>query len=190
MKKHLFTKHGYKRLKERTNLDVWNISQIFKQKQYITIGKEKNREHRLLYSIKDKQYLVIIYDVKTKEVITVLYPDYHEKCAFAISPESLKKSYNIATGRKPSKKQSKNEKPKGYKVIAKFQAKDNNNYIMRKNLGIFSFDKYKSVQELIQSKEIADIVKAGINQNEIEQLQIYKGRQLVYEENTIRYNIK
>lgn len=76
-----FTKHAFDRVGERLWLTPAEIATIIETEQYIRIGEEKNRVHKVFYSKPDRQCFVAIHDERAhlNEIVTVLPLDYHHR---------------------------------------------------------------------------------------------------------------
>ena len=90
------TNHAFIRCQQRLSLSIREIFTIVDREEYIVVGKDKQREHRLFWSYKDDDYFILIQDINTNEIITILPYNYHELCSFKIDSDLLSKVKNIS----------------------------------------------------------------------------------------------
>jgi len=72
-----FSRHGSKRLLERSSLTEKEVAQILDDGQTVDIGYEQgtNRMHRLFYSHKDRFCFLAVQDMQKGTVITIMPAD-------------------------------------------------------------------------------------------------------------------
>ena len=80
------SKHGLKRLTERTNIREYELINLIDKNRCLNIGVEPvfNKAHWLFYSERDNDYFVAIRDEFTGEVVTILTLEYHKNLAWAV----------------------------------------------------------------------------------------------------------
>lgn len=82
------------RAEERLRMEPRDILNILNWDLTVTLGRERNRYHKLFYSEVDQDWFVAICDERTREVVTILPYDYHNR--WMISQEAMDDARNIA----------------------------------------------------------------------------------------------
>jgi len=87
-----FSDHATKQLRLRSLMMRADVLKLLDKGLYIPVGKDKDRVHAVIFSIKDNKPFVIVYDENNLEIITFLYIEYNNK--FVIFNEPVEEIKN------------------------------------------------------------------------------------------------
>ena len=102
-----FSKHAFKRLAQRTKINVETITYILEEKIYINLGMVPgfNKAYLLFYSPADQNYFVAIQDLLNGTVVTILPIDFYINTVKKITEKDLKKVKDLFIERESIKKE-------------------------------------------------------------------------------------
>jgi hypothetical protein len=166
-----FTKHAKFRLDERFNLTEQDILKKLDCEQYIPLGKDKQRQHLLIYSLQDNKAIVLVHNTNTNEIITALPENYHNK--WKISEQILFEIKELTLAEKKFSVNSVcparflNGYPHGYVIKIKYFGRDNK--IKECQLAAWNFQtddgRCPTLETFASSKEILNKIENVYNNN-------------------------
>ena len=90
-----FTRHAWSRVIDRLSLAPSEVAALLDYDLAVPIGSRGGRLHRLFYSAPDRQCFVAIQDEENAAILTVLPIDYHESCAWPVSPTAQREAEGL-----------------------------------------------------------------------------------------------
>lgn len=171
-----FSEHATKQLRLRSLMMRTDVLKLLDKELYIPVGKDKDKVHAVIFSIKDNKPYVIVYDENNLEIITFLYIEYNNKFVIFNEPvkeikdktlkhkKSLMKSVNIVNKSKKDfigewiivNKNKKQLKPNAdYEVISVSEIKNSTD---KEHMFLFSFNSSEYFND-IEKIDLAYFVK-------------------------------
>lgn len=91
---YFFSNHASDQLHSRSSLKRGDVLALLATRSCVPVGLDKHRVHTVIYSLPDRQPLVVVHDKKNLEIVTILYFDYNNK--FVIDPSTIKQAEKLA----------------------------------------------------------------------------------------------
>lgn len=163
--------HAIKRMKERTQLTEYQLTQILDNDLGVNTGTEFvfKRDHILIYSDIDDDFFVVIQDNITKVVVTILTIEYHQNLSWEIK----NKKFNLAKFKGTHKR-----KPKDIVkllIIKLYYYTYSTDYVKVLNVAKIAGDNtinIDTLHKLIESK----CEEKNIHLNNIKEISLTKGK--------------